>query len=133
MGCFKELALRLQEQQEQINAVAAREDESYPSPVRQLLYRLEDWKDCLRTLIGERCGDRETQYRCRPDCLPAKDPEAFHAFPPPRDVSVDDVMRAIAALHARLELYGTVEEEPQTIPLAGGGQIAGQLSLPFAA
>ena len=146
MGCYKEISLRLQELQEQRNAVPAREDDSYPSPVRQLLCRLEDWKEYLRerietqrkweaTYFGAPRSDPEAQYRTWPDYLPARDPEGFHVFPPGADMRIDEVMEAIAALHERLLLYGcdAEAEEARRDEFAADRPLNGQLVLPFAA
>lgn len=145
MGYFKELALRLQAYQDRLHA-AGREDESYPSPVQQLLWRLEDWKELLRVRIeaqrqweaayyGAPRSDWQQEYRQWREYLPVRDPEAFHAFLLPRDTSIEDVMEAIAALHERLLLYGydvDAEEERQAA-IAADEPLQGQLMLPFAA
>lgn len=145
MGYFKELALRLQEYQDRLHA-AGREDESYPSPVQQLLWRLEDWKDALRERV-EAQRQRETAYCGAPrsnwqqqyqqwrEYSPVRDPEAFHAVPLPRDTSIEAVMEAIAALHERLLLYGydVDAEEERRAAIAADKPLQGQLMLPFAA
>ena len=150
MGYFSELSIRLQEQQEMLMDAGGWADRSYPSPVQQLLWRLEDYKDMLQRLIEERRrwetayygapkSDWKQQYREWPNHWPPRNPEAFYAIPntlyPGEDFSLDDIMDAIASTQNRLLFYGydADAEEARQIRYADSVPPEGQLPLPLAA
>lgn len=150
MGYFSELSIRLQEQREVLLADGGWEDRSYPTQVQQLLWRLEDYKDMLQRLIEERRrwetayygaprSDWKQQYRQWPAYWPPRNPEAFYAIPntlyPGEDVSLDDVMDAIASTQNRLLFYGydANTEEERLAALEANKPLEGQLPLPLAA
>ena len=150
MGYFSELSIRLQEQLEMLIDTGGWADCSYPSHVQQLLWRLEDYKEQLREWIEDRRrwetvyddaprSDYETQYREWPNHWPPRNPEAFYAIPntlyPGEDVSLDDVMDAIAVTQNRLLFYGydADAEEERLAALEANKPLEGQLPLPLAA
>ena len=125
-------------------------DRSYPSPVQQLLWRLEDYREQLREWIEDRRrwetayygtprSDYETQYREWPNHWPPRNPEAFYTIPntlyPGEDFSLDDVMDAIASTQNRLLFYGydADAEEERLAALEANKPLEGQLPLPLAA
>ena len=148
MGYFSELSIRIQEQWNVLTDASNWVDRSYPSPVQQLLWRLEDYKEQLREWIedqrrwetayyGAPISDYETQYREWQNHWPPRNPEAFYVLPsaltPTDGFSLEDLMDAIAVTQNRLLSLGCdvdaeeERQETQTRPLAG------QLSLPLAA
>ena len=150
MGYFSELSIRLQEQQEMLMDASGWADRSYPSPVQQLLWRLEDYREQLREWIEDRRrwetayygtprSDYETQYREWPNHWPPRNPEAFYTIPntlyPGEDFSLDDVMDAIASTQNRLLFYGydADAEEERLAALEANKPLEGQLPLPLAA
>lgn len=150
MGYFSKLSIRLQEQQEMLMDASGWADRSYPSPVQQLLWRLEDYREQLREWIEDRRrwetayygtprSDYETQYREWPNHWPPRNPEAFYTIPntlyPGEDFSLDDVMDAIASTQNRLLFYGYDEdaEEERLAALEANKPLEGQLPLPLAA
>ena len=150
MGYFSELSIRLQEQQEMLMDAGGWADRSYPSPVQQLLWRLEDYKDMLQRLIEDRRrwetvydgaprSDWKQQYRQWPAYWPPRNPEAFYVIPNTlyagKDLSLDDVMDAIASTQNRLLFYGydADAEEARQIRSADDAPLEGQLPLPLAA
>ena len=150
MGYFSELSIRLQEQREVLLADGGWEDRSYPTQVQQLLWRLEDYKDMLQRLIEERRrwetaysgaprSDWKQQYRQWPAYWPPRNPEAFYVIPNTlyagEDLSLDDVMDAIASTQNRLLFYGydADAEEARQIRYADSVPPEGQLPLPLAA
>ena len=150
MGYFSELSIRLQEQLEMLMDTGGWADCSYPSHVQQLLWRLEDYKEQLLKWIEDRRrwetayygaprSDYETQYREWPNHWPPRNPEAFYAIPntlsPGEDVSLDDVMDAIAVTQNRLLFYGydADAEEERLAALEANKPLEGQLPLPLAA
>ena len=150
MGYFSKLSIRIQEQWDFLTNASDWVDRSYPSPVQQLLWRLEDYKEQLREWIedqrrwetayyGAPRSDYETQYREWPNHWPPRNPEAFYAIPntlyPGEDVSLDDVMDAIASTQNRLLFYGydADAEDARQIRYADSAPLEGQLPLPLAA
>ena len=150
MGYFSELSIRLQEQREVLLADGGWEDRSYPTQVQQLLWRLEDYKDMLQRLIEDRRrwetvydgaprSDWKQQYRQWPAYWPPRNPEAFYVIPNTlyagEDLSLDDVMDAIASTQNRLLFYGydADAEEARQIRYADSVPPEGQLPLPLAA
>lgn len=150
MGYFSELSIRIQEQWEALTDAGGWVDPSYPSLVQQLLWRLEDYKEKLRDWIEDRRrwetayygapkSDYQTQYQKWPSYWPPRNPEAFYAIPntlyPGEDVSLDDVMDAIASTQNRLLFYGydADAEEARQIRSADSAPPEGQLPLPLAA
>lgn len=148
MGYYSELSIRIQEQWEVLTDTSGWVDRSYPSPVQQLLWRLEDYKEQLREWIedqrrwetaynGAPKSDYKTQYREWQNHWPPRNPEAFYVLPnaltPTDGFSLEDLMDAIAVTQNRLLSLGCdvdaeeERQETQTRPLAG------QLSLPLAA
>lgn len=150
MGYYSELSIRLQEQREVLLADGGWEDRSYPSHVQQLLWRLEDYREQLREWIEDRRrwetayygapkSDWKQQYREWPNHWPPRNPEAFYVIPNTlyagKDLSLDDIMDAIAGTQNRLLSYGcdTDAEEARQIRLAASAPLEGQLPLPLAA
>ena len=150
MGYFSKLSIRIQEQWDFLTNASDWVDRSYPSPVQQLLWRLEDYKEQLREWIedqrrwetayyGAPRSDYETQYREWPNHWPPRNPEAFYVIPNTlyagKDLSLDDVMDAIAGTQNRLLSYGydADAEEARQIRSADSAPPEGQLPLPLAA
>ena len=150
MGYFSKLSIRIQEQWDFLTNASDWVDRSYPSPVQQLLWRLEDYKEQLREWIedqrrwetayyGAPRSDYETQYREWPNHWPPRNPEAFYTIPntlyPGEDFSLDDVMDAIASTQNRLLFYGydADAEEERLAALEANKPLEGQLPLPLAA
>ena len=157
MGYFSELSIRLQELQDVMLDTADWEDRSYPSPVQELLWRLEDFKIHLRNLIedkrsretayfGTPRSDWEQQYRKWPDYLPAGAerhylflPEAFYVNPtalPPRErPGIEETMKAIARTQYLLLCHGydADAEEGRRAASEANRPLDGQLELPLAA
>lgn len=150
MGYFSKLSIRIQEQWDFLTNASDWVDRSYPSPVQQLLWRLEDYKEQLREWIedqrrwetayyGAPRSDYETQYREWPNHWPPRNPEAFYTIPntlyPGEDFSLDDVMDAIAVTQNCLLFYGydADAEEERLAALEANKPLEGQLPLPLAA
>ena len=150
MGYFSELSIQLQEQRELLFAGDGWEDHSCQSPVQALLLRLEDFKEYLRHLVdvrrewelvylGAPRSDFETQYRAWEAYWPPKNQQAFYydamALAPGEELSIDDVMEAIAGTKFRLLCYGydADAEEARLARLAKNKPLDGQLELPMAA
>lgn len=150
MGYFSELSIRLQEQREVLLADGGWEDRSYPTQAQQPLWRLEDYKEQLLKWIEDRRrwetayygtprSDYETQYREWPNHWPPRNPEAFYVIPNTlyagKDLSLDDVMDAIAGTQNRLLFYGydADAEEERLAALEANKPLEGKLPLPLAA
>lgn len=161
MGYFSELSIRLQELQAEMLDTGSWEDRSlqtsYPTPVQQLLWRLEDFKEHLRNLIedkrdwetayyGAPRSDWEKQYRQWPDYLPEGAarrylllPDAFYVNPsalsPRERPGIEETMKAIAATQYKLLCHGydADAEEERLAALEANRPLEGQLELPLAA
>ena len=150
MGYFSELSIRIQEQWEALTDASDWVDPSYPFLEQLLLWRMEDYKEQLREWIENRRrwetayygaprSDWKQQYRQWPAYWPPRNPEAFYVIPNTlyagKDLSLDDVMDAIAGTQNRLLSYGcdTDAEEARQIRLAASAPLEGQLPLPLAA
>ena len=141
MGYFSELSIKLQEQQELFYDARDWQVSDYPTPVQQLLWRLEDLKARLEALV---CRDNirravqglprrswRTVYREWPEYWATGRTETYCVLP--RDLScTEEVLSAIASTQKRLFFYGVDADAEEKKRSERREPLDGQVGLPLA-